>query len=94
MSDFQVIGLNDDDLRRYALTEQMLHDPAKQDHGYDRCEHCHYTRHPCSVYDLATAVLQLLDRGRPDSSWEGRSPVGEYTGLAAEEFLRRTDPEG
>ena len=55
-----------DELRRYVLQEQILHDPSKQGHGYDRCEHCHYTRHPCTTYDLATAVLQLLDRGAPD----------------------------
>ena len=94
MSDrFQVIGMTDDDLRRFALEEQSLHDPSKQEgNGYERCAHCHYTRHPCSTYELATAVLQLLDRDRPDSSWEGGSPVGEYTGLAAEEFLRRNPP--
>jgi hypothetical protein len=88
-----IIGLTDDQLRRYALDTQAMHDPAKQEgHNYERCEHCHYTRHPCDAYDLATAVLQLLDRGRPDSSWEGREPVGEYTGLAAEQFLDRDDP--
>jgi hypothetical protein len=58
---------NDDELRRYALDEQRLHDPANQDHNYERCEHCHYTRHPCDVYELATAVLYLLDRGRTDA---------------------------
>ena len=56
-----------DDLRRQALQEQFLHDPSKQGHGYDRCEHCHYTRHPCSVHDLAAAVLWLLDDGRTDA---------------------------
>ena len=55
-----------DDLRRYALDEQRMHDPVKQAHGYDRCEYCHYTRHPCSVHDLATAVLWLMDEGRTD----------------------------
>jgi hypothetical protein len=59
---FHVLGMTDDELRNYAVQEQILHDPSKQGHGYDRCEHCHYTRHPCSTYDLATAVLQLLDR--------------------------------
>ena len=89
---FQVIGLSDDDLRRYALDAQAQHDPSKQDDNpYERCAHCHYTRHPCDVYDLATAVLQLLDRGRTDDPWE-RSPVGEYTGLAAEQFLDRHRP--
>jgi hypothetical protein len=91
---FQVIGMTDDELRRFALEEQNLHDPSKQEgNGYERCAHCHYTRHPCSTYELATAVLQLLDRDRPDSSWEGGEPVGEYTGLAAEQFLDRHDPQ-
>jgi hypothetical protein len=59
---------NDDELRRYALDEQRLHDPANQDgNNYERCEHCHYTRHPCDVHELATAVLFLLDRGRTDA---------------------------
>ena len=35
------------------------HDPSKQDHGYDRCEHCHYTSHPCDVYDLASWVIEM-----------------------------------
>jgi hypothetical protein len=60
-------GYTADDLRRYALEEQRLHDPKLQEgNGYDRCEHCHYVRHPCSVHELATIVLELLDRGAPD----------------------------
>jgi hypothetical protein len=57
---------NDDQIRRLALDEQRLHDPKMQRNGYDRCEHCHFTRHPCSVHELATIVLALLDRGRTD----------------------------
>jgi len=54
---------DDDDLRGFALEAQLQHDPTQQDgNPYKRCEHCHYTRHPCDVYDLATAVLALLDR--------------------------------
>jgi hypothetical protein len=58
-----------DDLRRYALHEQRNHDPAQQGDASwpDRCMHCHYTRHPCDVYDLASAVLWLLDEGRTDA---------------------------
>lgn len=60
-----------DDLRRFALDEQRLHDPAQQgaDAWPDRCMHCHYTRHPCDVYELATIVLTLLDEGRT-GEWE------------------------
>lgn len=64
---------NDDQLRRYALDEQRLHDPEQQDQSAafpNRCAHCHYTRHPCDVHELATAVLWLLDRGRTDDPWE------------------------
>ena len=53
----------DDEMREYVEQERVLHDPAQQEgNGYDRCEHCHYTRHPCSVHDLASMVLGLLDR--------------------------------
>jgi hypothetical protein len=51
-----------DEVRQYAESERDLHDPAQQEHnGYERCAHCHYTRHPCSVHELATIVLALLD---------------------------------
>jgi cytochrome c peroxidase len=55
-----------DDLRRYALGAQRLHDPKLQANGYNRCEHCHYTSHPCDVYELASAVLWLIDEGQDD----------------------------
>ena len=51
-----------DELRQYATFAMAQHDPAQQEgNGYNRCEHCHYTRHPCDVYELASAVLRLLD---------------------------------
>ena len=54
--------LEGDDLRRFAQDELDRHTPAKQEgNGYNRCELCHYTRHPCDVYDLAAAVLRLLE---------------------------------
>jgi hypothetical protein len=55
--------LEGDDLRRFAEDEIARHTPANQpNNGYDRCAECHFTRHPCDVYDLAAAVLRLLDR--------------------------------
>ena len=55
--------MTDEQLRLDAEGERDLHDPANQvGNGYERCEHCHYTRHPCTVYDLATTILELLDR--------------------------------
>jgi hypothetical protein len=54
--------VTDQELRAWALDVQMLHDPAEQGHGYQRCEHCAFVRHPCDVHELASAVLGLLDR--------------------------------
>ena len=55
--------LEGDDLRRFAEDELARHTPVNQErNGYNRCAECHYTRHPCDVYDLAAAVLRLLDR--------------------------------
>ena len=79
--------LSDDDIRREALAVQKAHDPDQQENNnYMRCALCHYTRHPCDAYDMATTVLMLMDRGRVDDPW-WRRPVGEYTGLAAEKAL-------
>jgi hypothetical protein len=62
-----VNGWGRDDLRRFALDLQSAHDPSQQpDNGYERCAVCHYTRHPCDVFDLASCVLWLLDDGRTD----------------------------
>jgi len=55
-----IIGMTEAELRVYALGLQAQHDPKQQDHSYDRCEHCHFTRHPCDPHELATAVLELL----------------------------------
>lgn len=63
-----IIGMTEDELRLYAVSLQNLHDAAQQTHGYDRCEHCDYTRHPCDTFEMATAVLELLtqtERTRP-----------------------------
>jgi hypothetical protein len=59
-------GMSRDDIRRWALGAQRTHDPKFQKNGYNRCEHCHYTSHPCDVYELATTVLCLMDEGRTD----------------------------
>lgn len=51
-----------EEMRSYATGLRDQHTPANQEgNGYDRCEHCHYTRHPCDVYDLASMVLALTD---------------------------------
>jgi hypothetical protein len=58
---------NADQVRRFALDEQSIHNPANQDGNvYGRCMHCHYVRHPCSAYELATVLLAVLDREAPD----------------------------
>lgn len=55
---------SDGDMASFAESERVLHDPARQEgNGYERCELCHFTRHPCDVHDLASMVLGLLDRG-------------------------------
>jgi hypothetical protein len=61
MSDATPMG--DEELRLFAQHTMDLHTPEKQHHGYEgRCGECHFTRHPCDVFDLAAAVLRLLDR--------------------------------
>jgi len=101
MPDERIGGYTRDELRRYALETQRMHDPAQQGDVIasiepfpGRCALCSYTRHPCDVYELASVVLELLDAGRTDDPWErgGRSPVGEYSGLAAEQFLDQNPP--
>jgi hypothetical protein len=55
--------MSDDDLRKFARAALNEHDPEQQPgNSYERCALCHYTRHPCDVYDLAHYVLVLLDR--------------------------------
>jgi hypothetical protein len=55
--------MGDEELRAFASFALAQHDPAQQeDNRYQRCEHCHYTRHPCDPFDLAFHVLALLDR--------------------------------
>ena len=52
------------DLKAEATAIRDQHDPAQQSHNYNRCEHCHFTSHPCDAYDMADAVLRLLATGR------------------------------
>ena len=48
--DDTVTEMSDGELREYATFAMAQHDPAQQEgNGYNRCEHCHYTRHPCDV---------------------------------------------
>lgn len=37
------------------------HSPENQTHGYDRCELCNFTRHPCDMYDAADLILKLVE---------------------------------
>jgi len=56
--------MTDDDraeLRTFARSIVRDHDPANQDHKYDRCALCGFVRHPCETYELADSVLELLD---------------------------------
>jgi hypothetical protein len=52
----------DAELRAYAESVRRQHDPRNQDHHYERCELCGFTRHPCVTYELADEVIKLLDR--------------------------------
>lgn len=48
-------------LRSWAETRDQ-HDPSKQDDNpYERCALCHYTSHPCEVYELVDEVLAAAD---------------------------------
>lgn len=51
-----------EEVRLYAEGARDQHTPSnQQDNPYDRCAHCHFTRHPCEVYDLASLVLALIE---------------------------------
>jgi len=56
--------MTDEDARGFALGMLNEHDPAQQvDNPYkNRCEICHFTRHPCDVYELAKVTIALLER--------------------------------
>jgi len=49
------------DLIRQARHALYAHTPDNQgaDRWPDRCSLCHYTRHPCEVYDLAAGIIAL-----------------------------------
>lgn len=70
--------MNDDDLRMFANAMLFSHNPEYQeDNPYGRCALCHYTRHPCDVYDLAAAVIGLLDlQEATKKSWRQRMDFG------------------
>lgn len=62
-SGVDVAGLiySPEQLEEYARSVLDHHDPEQQDsNGYERCAECHYTRHPCEVFEMASAVLTLL----------------------------------
>lgn len=48
-------------LREEAVATMHAHDPAQQAHGYERCEICHFTWHPCDAYWLAESLVQMID---------------------------------
>jgi hypothetical protein len=53
----------DTELRSMALSIRDQHDPTQQSHSYQgRCAECGFVRHPCDTYEMAAAVLRLLDR--------------------------------
>lgn len=54
--------MTDEELREWAMSVAHDHDPEHQAHNYVRCELCGFVRHPCDTFDLARAVLALLDR--------------------------------
>lgn len=47
--------------RMGVLATRDAHDANKQRNGYDRCEICQYTRHPCDVFLLAEDWLTMFD---------------------------------
>ena len=59
-----------DHLRRLALQLRSEHDGRTQGSvlasidPHPRCAVCNYTRHPCTVFELADDVLTYLDQGR------------------------------
>ena len=58
--------MSDEELREWATALIDAHTPAKQEgNPYERCALCHYTHHPCDVWDLAAWVVTLLDRMAP-----------------------------
>ena len=54
--------MTDEEMREWAVSLVQDHDPLNQNHAYERCELCGFVRHPCDTFDLARAVLALLDR--------------------------------
>lgn len=52
-------------IRRLAMQALNDHDPDKQEDNRpaNRCARCNFVRHPCETFELAEAVLTLLDDG-------------------------------
>ena len=61
-----------DYLRRLGLQLRSEHDGRTQASvlasidPHPRCSVCHYTRHPCAIFEFTDAVLTALDQGAPD----------------------------
>lgn len=59
-----------DQIRHLALQLRAEHDGRTQGSvlasidPHPRCSVCHYTRHPCAVFELADDVLTYIDRDR------------------------------
>jgi hypothetical protein len=53
--------MDDAELEAWATEVRDRHDPANQEHNYDRCQICGFTRFPCDTYELADEVLRLLN---------------------------------
>jgi hypothetical protein len=52
--------MNDHELSNLAIHCYEEHNPKNQNHNYDRCCLCDFTRHPCETFELAEAILSLL----------------------------------
>lgn len=56
-------GVTDGEWVEWCKELLATHSPTSQLHGYERCEHCHYTRHPCDVFELAAELLKRVEFG-------------------------------
>ena len=48
-------------MARIATEIERDHNPANQDHNYDRCELCDYTRDPCDARWIAAALIAAIE---------------------------------
>jgi len=63
------------ELTEWATAIRDQHDPHKQQNGYERCQLCGFTRHPCDTYELASEVLRLLGEQAMIKLSCGRCPI-------------------